>query len=51
MLQSLISQNPQFGNLMSLVNASNGDIQSLVIKLAKERGLDLNALYQRFKAI
>jgi len=51
MLQSLISQNPQYNNIASLLNASNGDIRSLVINLAKQQGVDLNALYERYKAL
>lgn len=51
MLQSLASQNPQFGNLLSLLNGTNGDIRALVTNLAKMKGVDLNALYEQYKAL
>ena len=51
MLQALASQNPQFGNLLTLMNGMNGDIQALVTNLAKQKGVDLNALYEQYKAL
>lgn len=51
MLQALMTQNPQFGNLAGLLSSTNGDIRALVTNLAKQQGVDLNALYQRFKAL
>lgn len=51
MLQTLVNKNPQFGNLFSLLNGTNGDIRSLVTNLAKLKGVDLNALYEQFKAL
>ena len=49
MLQNLIRLNPQYSNLMGLVNSYNGDIRSAVIALAKQRGIDINELYQQFQ--
>jgi hypothetical protein len=51
MLQTLANQNPQFGSLVNLLGSNNGDIRSLVSNLAKQKGVDLNALYQQFKAL
>lgn len=51
MLQALAAQNPQFGNILNLLNNNNGDIRSLVTNLAQMKGVDLNALYQQFKAL
>lgn len=34
MLQTLANQNPQFGNLLNLLQRANGDIRSLVTNLA-----------------
>ena len=48
MLQSLVSQNPQFNYLQNLVNQNGGDIRATVESMAKQRGVDLNALYQQF---
>ena len=49
MLQNLIRLNPQYSNLMELVNSYNGDIRSTVLTLAKQRGIDINELYRQFK--
>ena len=49
MLQNLIRLNPQYSNLMELVNSYNGDIRSAVLALAKQRGIDINELYRQFK--
>ena len=51
MLESLIKQNPQLNNLLSLLQQNNGDIRSLVTTLAQQKGVDLNALYEQYKAI
>ena len=51
MLESLIKQNPQLSNLMALLQQNNGDIKSLVTTLAQQKGVDLNALYEQYKAI
>ena len=48
MLQNLVAQNPQYSSILNLVNQNNGDIRSVVMNLARERGVDLNALYQGF---
>ena len=50
MLQQLVSQNPQYSYLMNLVNQNNGDIRSTVVNLAKQKGVDLDALYKRFNS-
>ena len=51
MLQTLASQNPQFGNLLPLLKTTNGDLRSLVSGLAQLKGVDLNALYEQYKAL
>lgn len=51
MLESLVKQNPQYRNLMSLVGENNGDIKATVMNLAKQKGVDLNTLYDQFRSL
>lgn len=40
LLQNMVSQNPQFRNVMDMINGSNMSPKDFFMKTAKEKGLD-----------
>ena len=49
MLQTLIQNNPQMGQVMTLINQSGGDPKAAFYKLAQEKGIDPQQILDMLK--
>lgn len=49
MFQSMMANNPQYGQVMNLVNQHGGDARAAFYALAKEKGVDPNQILDMLK--
>lgn len=49
MLNTLLSQNPNYGYVMDLINKNGGNAKAAFFNLAKEKGVDPNSVINMLK--
>lgn len=45
-IQNMVAQNPQYQQILGLMQTCNGNPQQLVQNIAQQRGIDVNQLMQ-----
>jgi hypothetical protein len=49
MLQSIVSQNPQMQQVMTMINSFGGDPKTAFYNMAKQKGVDPNQIINMLK--
>lgn len=50
-IRNMVAQNPQYQQVIGLLQACNGNPQSVVEQIAQQRGIDVNQLVQTYNAV